>query len=92
VQQFTFDPENAWDVETMWLAQDPLTMLDRNAFTRTAEAVTEGCQAPLGILDDRPRMRFARLSENHLASSAFQAACSFQSRNSPEVAGAQTPK
>jgi hypothetical protein len=87
VQQFTFD-----NVETMWLAQDPLTMPDRNAFTRTAEAVTEGCQAPLGILDDRPRMRFARLSENHLASSAFQAACSFQSRNSPEVARAQTPK
>jgi hypothetical protein len=37
--------------------------LGRNALTRTAEAVTEGCQAPLGILDDRPRMRFARLSE-----------------------------
>ena len=66
VQQFTFD-----NVETMWLAQDPLTMPDRNAFTRTAEAVTEGCQAPLGFLDDRPRTRFARLSENHLASSAL---------------------
>jgi hypothetical protein len=66
--------------------------LGRNAFTRTAEAVTEGCQAPLGILDDLPRMRFARLSENHLASSAFQAACSFQSRKSPEITRAHTPK
>ena len=36
--------------------------LGPNAFTRTAEAVTKGRQAPLGILDDLPRMRFARLS------------------------------
>ena len=41
--------------------------LGRDAFTRTAEAVIEGCQAPLGILDDLPKVRFARLSENHFA-------------------------
>ena len=41
--------------------------LGRDTFTRTAEAVIEGCQAPLGILDDLPKLRFARLSDNHFA-------------------------
>jgi len=41
--------------------------LGRDTFTRTAEAVIEGCRAPLGILDDLPKLRFARLSDNHFA-------------------------
>ena len=41
--------------------------LGRDAFTRTAEAVIEECQAPLVILDDLPKVRFARLSENYFA-------------------------
>src|SRR5262249_42852247 len=41
--------------------------LGRDTFTRIAEAVIEGCQAPLGILDDLPKLRFARLSDSHFA-------------------------
>ena len=41
--------------------------LGRDTFTRTAEEVIEGCRAPLGILDDLPKLRFARLSDNHFA-------------------------
>lgn len=41
--------------------------LGRDAFTRTAEAVIEESQAPLVILDDLPKVRFARLSDNYFA-------------------------
>jgi hypothetical protein len=39
--------------------------LARDTFVRTAESVLEAAQAPLGILDHLPKIRFVRLSNDH---------------------------
>ena len=61
MQQFTFDPENAWDVETMWLAQDPLTMRDRitvpdQPVDVTVFRLSSECETSRESLDERIRI------------------------------------